>query len=1042
MVTGGPPQALSGHRGSVLVVVRALAITAVVLAVLIGTPAVLVLAIGNPLPAAVPSWEEIRLAVEQGQLEQGAVVDLLAVVAWLAWGIVLSGFLTELPAAVRGGTARAVAGLSVGQWMAKRVVAGWTLAASVLFQTAAAGAPAAVLPPLIPMAQLGIETDDAEGISSRLAEEVTTGYEEEVGAGVATATTGVPSGDTIGVGRHDTLWSLAETHLGSGERWVELRDANVGRVMDDGTVLATGFTRVEQGWDLVIPVGDGSPSPPEAPVPGPVDLATAAEKLGLVEPAMTGEAIEIDDPADHGAPSLQLDQAVEAAETAESGPAGTEEAAETLQTVGSRVASGEGTADTPAGAVGTWGTQVGDHFWSIAEETLTASFGREPTEAETRAYWVKLVEANEGRLVEVGNPDLILPGQGFDVIMPSLLDGTAPDLSALAGLDQFTPAGITPEAPADEPDPAVPDGGGADDGADAGTGTEPSGPGPATPGAADPGQSDDQPDPAEAAATVLGQVERAPVEPDQPPDTVPSSTVPPSTVPPSTVPPSTVPPSTAPPATEAPPVEQPDLDQPISDGTATGDDAIDEDTPMEPAVSTTAISGESSSVPVAQVALGVLGVAVAAGAFLGVLRAGRRVLAARRQPGTEVEPVPEPLARFEADLRPVAAADTARWVEATNRFLTHQLARNPEVPPPAVLAVRAGDLGVEVLLATPAVPVVDGFVDGALIETTDGGRMGPTGAAWLLDPTVELNQMEAEAGAAVPYCPALLPVGATPMGDLLIDVEQLGVAAVTGRPDLTAGWLQSLVLAAAATEWSRGSAVLAIGLDAALADLPNVVVIDESMAGLADVVEPGDLDADPEGGGEPAAPATGASGATSYEQRVSGGQPAPPTLVVVGPGNDEVARHLVGLVESGELPVVLLAAAPLATASRFAITEAAGFLEPLGLDFVPAFTSGDTIRSAAGLMQQVGADQRDPISRLDRNRSRSSADASDQARGPEDNGTAAPPVAEAPAATGEHDEAGLAGIDLVGVDLAGIDPGDIEDRSANEPEPLFGTGAG
>jgi hypothetical protein len=53
----------------------------------------------------------------------------------------------------------------------------------------------------------------------------------------------------------------------------------------------------------------------------------------------------------------------------------------------------------------------GDSFWSLACESLAESWGRPVTDAEIVPFWRTMIEANIDRLVEPGNPDLILPGQ-------------------------------------------------------------------------------------------------------------------------------------------------------------------------------------------------------------------------------------------------------------------------------------------------------------------------------------------------------------------------------------------------------------------------------------------------------------------------------------------------------------------------------------------------------------------------------------------------------------------------------------------------------
>jgi hypothetical protein len=65
---------------------------------------------------------------------------------------------------------------------------------------------------------------------------------------------------------------------------------------------------------------------------------------------------------------------------------------------------------TPA----TWTVAPGESFWSIAEEVLADAWGRPPTDAEIDPYWRRLIAANRDR-ISSGNPDLIFPGQVFDL---------------------------------------------------------------------------------------------------------------------------------------------------------------------------------------------------------------------------------------------------------------------------------------------------------------------------------------------------------------------------------------------------------------------------------------------------------------------------------------------------------------------------------------------------------------------------------------------------------------------------------------------------
>jgi hypothetical protein len=68
-----------------------------------------------------------------------------------------------------------------------------------------------------------------------------------------------------------------------------------------------------------------------------------------------------------------------------------------------------------AAAPPSWAVEAGDSFWSIAAEML-AEAGEAPTDRRVIGYWRRLVEANHGRLLDPGNPDLLVPGQ--EVVLP------------------------------------------------------------------------------------------------------------------------------------------------------------------------------------------------------------------------------------------------------------------------------------------------------------------------------------------------------------------------------------------------------------------------------------------------------------------------------------------------------------------------------------------------------------------------------------------------------------------------------------------------
>ena len=65
-----------------------------------------------------------------------------------------------------------------------------------------------------------------------------------------------------------------------------------------------------------------------------------------------------------------------------------------------------------------WTVKPGECFWSIAEDVLTARWGRPPSDAEIVPYWRRLIETNRHELAQRDNADLIFPAQVFVIPAP------------------------------------------------------------------------------------------------------------------------------------------------------------------------------------------------------------------------------------------------------------------------------------------------------------------------------------------------------------------------------------------------------------------------------------------------------------------------------------------------------------------------------------------------------------------------------------------------------------------------------------------------
>jgi hypothetical protein len=190
-------------------------------------------------------------------------------------------------------------------------------------------------------------------------------------------------------------------------------------------------------------------------------------------------------------------------------------------------------------------------------------------------------------------------------------------------------------------------------------------------------------------------------------------------------------------------------------------------------------------------------------------------------------------------------------------------------------------------------------------------------------------------------------VGSAADGDLLLDLEQLDVLAVEGDPATTVAWLRSLALGLAGSEWSLGCQVVAIGVDPTLDDLPTVTV-----------------PTDPEDFARRVAADRSATARTAdltpYERRVRNGDDAGPTVVLIGPGHEAVARELCDtafLVRSG---LAVVSAASITADTRVELDGSLARMPSLGLVFRPALADAATTVGAAALLADNGARRRRP----------------------------------------------------------------------------------
>ena len=147
----------------------------------------------------------------------------------------------------------------------------------------------------------------------------------------------------------------------------------------------------------------------------------------------------------------------------------------------------------------------------------------------------------------------------------------------------------------------------------------------------------------------------------------------------------------------------------------------------------------------------------------------------RRRGARRGDTTPDPL---ELSLEQTARVDSLRLIEAAMRHLRAMTIAQLK-PKPRVVCVRTGTYGFEVLLDQP-------------IEAPEGWQAASGGYVLELPRGATVEQLDA-VGQGPSLCPALVPVGDTAEGPLLLNIEEIGCLAVAGPTNPTASLLTSIV---------------------------------------------------------------------------------------------------------------------------------------------------------------------------------------------------------------------------------------------------------
>jgi hypothetical protein len=257
-----------------------------------GVPAALLAWVGSPLPAGIPSFSDVTDALRDTYIPDEFLVKALALVCWIVWFELTASLLVEAVAYVRGRKAGAVPLAGGLQRGAARLVAGVALLGAVVASKGmpTSGSSHLLTPAADPVVALVIDDGKAAG---------------DAAAAMNPAPVAAPAAVPVyEVQRRDTLWDIAEIHLGDPFRWPEIFQINEGCPQSDGRCLSDPDL-ILPGWRLQLPadaVGLAPAAPPAAEGPAPAPAPPTAAPHDSV--AIEGGMVLIDDGGDAGADVL------------------------------------------------------------------------------------------------------------------------------------------------------------------------------------------------------------------------------------------------------------------------------------------------------------------------------------------------------------------------------------------------------------------------------------------------------------------------------------------------------------------------------------------------------------------------------------------------------------------------------------------------------------------------------------------------------------------------------------------------------------------
>jgi DNA-binding SARP family transcriptional activator len=191
--------------------------------------------------------------------------------------------------------------------------------------------------------------------------------------------------------------------------------------------------------------------------------------------------------------------------------------------------------------------------------------------------------------------------------------------------------------------------------------------------------------------------------------------------------------------------------------------------------------------PALAAALG-MGAVAAAGLIWRLDRARRTHLHARQRGAPVLRNRPE-VEAAERRARAIADQEVMRWVDLGLRYLSG-LVEEASGRAPSVVMITAGSSGLEVTVSPPPSEALGWFFPSA------------AGESLVLDPEVDLEELEALSEEHWPAWPALVSLGEAEEGTVLLNLEHAGSLSVEGDPEAVEQFLGNVVLQLSCQPWA------------------------------------------------------------------------------------------------------------------------------------------------------------------------------------------------------------------------------------------------